>query len=56
MVMFWEAVEISVIEINVSPLAYDLLLGLEVGVKEVLLDLPGKGSPVSPRPAVLVLS
>jgi hypothetical protein len=55
-VIAWEGGEILVIETNVSVAAYDVLLGLEVTVKEVLLALPGKGSPVSPRPAVLVLS
>lgn len=45
-----------VIETNVSLPVYDLLLGLEVAVKEVLIELPGNGSPVSPLPAILIPS
>jgi hypothetical protein len=55
-VMSWYGAEMFVIETNVSLPAYDLLLGLEVLVKEVLTELPGNGSPGSPLPAILIPS
>jgi hypothetical protein len=54
--MVAEAAEIFVMETSVFWPAYERLLGVEVDVKEVLSELPGKESPASPRPALDVES